>query len=48
MLYIDLVEDARLLYDRGDFLKEFLDRVRGRLQQLGAVGSGEGTLGTGI
>jgi predicted nucleotidyltransferase len=36
LFYIDLVEDARLLYDRGDFLKGFLERVRSRLQQLGA------------
>ncbi|MGH7795838.1 MAG: nucleotidyltransferase family protein [Candidatus Binatia bacterium] len=36
LFYLDLVEDARLLYDRGDFLKGFLDRLHGRLQQLGA------------
>jgi predicted nucleotidyltransferase len=36
LFYLDLVEDARLLYDRGDFLKSFLDRLRSRLQQLGA------------
>jgi hypothetical protein len=36
VFYIDLVEDARLLYDRGDFLKGFLDRLRRRLAQLGA------------
>ena len=36
LLYIDLVEDARLLYDRDDFLKGFLDRLRRRLKQLGA------------
>ena len=36
VFYIDLVEDARLLYDRGDFLKGFLERLRRRLEQLGA------------
>ncbi len=36
LFYIDLVEDGRLLYDRDGFLKGFLDRVRGRLRQLGA------------
>ena len=36
LFYLDLVEDARLLYDRGDFLKGILERVRSRLQQLGA------------
>ena len=36
LFYIDLVEDARLLYDRDDFLKGFLERLRGRLKQLGA------------
>jgi predicted nucleotidyltransferase len=34
--YLDLVDDAQLLYDRGDFLKHFLDRLRNRLEQLGA------------
>ena len=36
VFYIDLVEDARLLCDRGDFLKGFLERLRRRLEQLGA------------
>ncbi len=36
VFYIDLVEDARLLYDPDDFLKGFLDRLRRRLKQLGA------------
>ena len=36
VFYVDLVEDARLLYDRDDFLKGFLDRLRRRLKQLGA------------
>jgi predicted nucleotidyltransferase len=36
LLYIDLVEDARLLYDPHDFLKGFLERLRARLKELGA------------
>lgn len=36
VFYLDLVEDARLLYDCGDYLKGFLDRLRSRLEQLGA------------
>jgi len=36
VFYIDLVEDARLLYDRDDFLKRFLDGLGRRLKQLGA------------
>lgn len=35
-LYLDMVEDVRLLYDREDFLKRFLDRLRHRLSELGA------------
>jgi hypothetical protein len=37
--YLDLVDDARLLYDRGGFLRRCLDRLRHRLEQLGAGGS---------
>lgn len=36
VFYLDLVEDARLLYDRNDFFKVFLERLRGRLRELGA------------
>ncbi len=35
-LYLDLVEDARLLYDRGGFFADILSRVRASLQRLGA------------
>lgn len=35
-IYLDLVEDARLLYDRDDFFGVFLDRLRDRLRKLGA------------
>lgn len=35
-LLLDLVEDARILYDREDFLSSALARLRARLEQLGA------------
>jgi predicted nucleotidyltransferase len=35
-LYLDLVEDARLLYDRGGFFASLLSRLRSRLARLGA------------
>lgn len=35
-LFLDMVEDARLLYDRDGLFQEVLDRLRGRLAELGA------------
>ncbi len=35
-LYLDLVEDARLLYDRGDFFATVLARIADSLKRLGA------------
>jgi predicted nucleotidyltransferase len=35
-LYLDMVEDARLLCDRGSFFAGVLARLRGRLRELGA------------
>jgi hypothetical protein len=35
-LFLDMVEDARILYDRGGFLAGHLERLRGRLRELGA------------
>ena len=35
-IYLDMVEDVRLLYDREDFFKRFLNRLRHRLSELGA------------
>ena len=35
-LYLDLVEDSIILYDRDDFMKKVLDRLRRRLEELGA------------
>jgi hypothetical protein len=35
-LFLDLTEDARLVYDRDGFLGRFLDAFRGRLAALGA------------
>ena len=36
LFYLDLVEDGRILYDREDFFRNFLTRLRSRLQELGA------------
>lgn len=35
-LYLDMVEDAVLLYDRGGFFEGVLRRLRRRLEELGA------------
>lgn len=35
-LYLDLVEDAILLVDRGDFFRDVLDGLRERMRQLGS------------
>jgi predicted nucleotidyltransferase len=35
-LFLDMVEDARILYDRDGFFARRLDRLRKRLQELGA------------
>lgn len=35
-LFLDMVEDAVILYDRGDFFKRVLERLRSRLRELGA------------
>ena len=35
-LFLDLVEDARILYDPESFLIRYLDGLRGRLRQLGS------------
>ncbi len=35
-LYIDVVFDAKILYDRNDFMKNILEKVRKRLEELGA------------
>jgi len=36
LLFLDMIEDARLLYDRGDFLREALSKFKARLERLGA------------
>ena len=36
LLYLDFIEDARLLYDEGDFFRGFLIQLRDRLSKLGA------------
>jgi uncharacterized protein len=35
-LFLDMVDDARVLHDSGDFLKGALERLRQRLARLGA------------
>ena len=35
-LYLDMVEDAVILYDRGGFFESVLARLRSRLEELGA------------
>lgn len=35
-LFLDMVEDARILYDRDGFFAQWLARLRERLAQLGA------------
>ena len=35
-LYLDLVEDSIILYDKGGFLRGILERLRKRLKELGA------------
>ena len=35
-LFLDMVEDARLLYDRAGFLRSALDEFKARLERLGA------------
>jgi predicted nucleotidyltransferase len=35
-LFLDMVEDARILYDPAEFLARHLARLRARLQELGA------------
>ncbi|MCD6510719.1 MAG: nucleotidyltransferase domain-containing protein [Thermoprotei archaeon] len=35
-LYLDMVEDARILFDRGDFFAGILSKLRKRLKELGA------------
>jgi len=35
-IYLDMVEDAVIIYDKDDFFKKVLDRLRRRLEELGA------------
>lgn len=37
LIYLDMVEDARLLVDQGGFFASFLERLRLRLKELGSV-----------
>ncbi|MGQ9558802.1 MAG: nucleotidyltransferase family protein [Desulfurispora sp.] len=35
-LFLDMVDDAQILYDRGGFLRRHLEKLRAKLEQLGA------------
>jgi hypothetical protein len=37
MLYLDMMLEAQLLYDRDDFMKERLAQVRRKAQELGST-----------
>lgn len=41
-LFLDMVEDARILYDREGFFRNRLERLRARLRELGAVRKWQG------
>jgi hypothetical protein len=36
LLFLDMVEDGRVLYDRDNFIEDHFARLRERLKQLGA------------
>jgi predicted nucleotidyltransferase len=36
LFYLDFIEDARLLYDKGNFFRGFLNQLKDRLSRLGA------------
>jgi len=36
LLFLDMIEDARILFDRGGFFRQELDRLRQRLDRLGS------------
>lgn len=42
-LFLDMVEDVRMLFDRGDFFKSVLKNLKERLQKLGARRIWQGT-----
>ncbi|AAK41698.1 nucleotidyltransferase domain-containing protein [Saccharolobus solfataricus] len=43
-LYIDIVFDAKILYDKNDVMKNTFERVRKRLEELGAVRKKKGRI----
>jgi len=36
LLFLDMVEDARILFDKNEFFKKWLEKFRSRLKELGA------------
>jgi predicted nucleotidyltransferase len=37
LLFLDMIDDARLIFDREDFFFNYLAKLKARLEQLGAV-----------
>jgi predicted nucleotidyltransferase len=44
LFYLDLTEDAVILYERGRFFRDILDRLRQRLAELGAQRRQQGSV----
>ena len=44
LLFLDMVEDSRILYDRNEFFSNRLERLRNRLRELGAKRVWEGNV----
>lgn len=36
LLFLDMIEDAKILYDKDDFFKNYLNSLREKLQKMGA------------
>lgn len=43
LLFLDMIDDARILFDQGDFFSRYLQRFRERLEELGAYKVEEGS-----
>ena len=35
-IYLDMIEDAKIIYDKNDFFKNFLDQLKNKLKKYGA------------
>lgn len=36
LLFLDMLEDGKILFDRDDFLKRYFEKLRDKLKKLGA------------